>query len=196
MLILVVGLIVFLGIHSVRIFADGFRDAQIAKRGEKGWKGIYTLIAVIGLVLIIWGYGQARMDPIVFWVAPSWMSHVVALLMLFSIIFLVVSQVPAGKIKAAVKHPMLLSVKIWALAHLLVNGDLASVLLFGGFLAWAVLDRIAVKRRVIAGKTTEPAAGPVKWDAVAVVVGLVLYVAIIIDLHQWVIGVAPFASMS
>lgn len=196
MLILIIGLVLFLGIHSVRIFADEFRDAQIAKRGEKGWKGMYTLFAVIGLVLIIWGYGQARMDPVVFWIAPSWMSHVAALLMLFSIIFLVVSQVPAGKINAAVKHPMLLSVKIWALAHLLVNGDLASVLLFGGFLAWAVLDRIAVKRRVIAGKTTEPVAGPVKWDAIAVVVGVVLYVAIIVDLHQWLIGVAPFPAMS
>lgn len=192
MLILILGLVVFLGIHSVRIFADGFRENQIAKRGLGPWKGIYTLVAIVGLVLIVWGYGQARLDPVVFWTAPSWMNHLTALLMVFSLVFFVTSHLPAGKIKAAVKHPLLLSAKIWALAHLLVNGDLTSILLFGSFLAWAVLDRIAVKKRVAAGKASEPVAGPVKWDAIALVGGLVLYAAFAFFLHNWLFGVSPF----
>lgn len=191
MLILILGLVLFLGIHSVRIFAPGLREALVERRGEGAWKGIYSLIALVGLVLIVWGYGIARQDPVVFWVAPLWMSHVTATLMFFSIIFLVVSQFPAGRIKAAVKHPMLLSIKIWAPAHLLVNGDLASLLLFGGFLAWAVFDRIAVKKRVRAGQAVEPVAGPVKWDIIAVAAGIVLYAAFVLFLHEWLIGVPP-----
>lgn len=195
MLILILGLVLFLGIHSVRIFAPGFRDVQIVTRGENTWKSLYSLIALAGLVLIVWGYGIARQDPIVFWVAPVWMSHVTALLMLFSIIFLVVSQFPAGRIKAAVKHPMLLSVKIWAPAHLLVNGDLASILLFGGFLVWAIVDRIAVKKRVRAGLATEPAPGPVKWDVAAVLAGGLVYLAFLFYLHRLLFGVAPIPGI-
>lgn len=195
MLILILGLVLFLGIHSVRIFAPGFRDTQVVTRGENTWKGIYSVVALAGLVLIVWGYGIARQDPVVFWVAPVWMSHLTALLMLFSIIFLVVSQFPAGRIKAAVKHPMLLSVKIWAPAHLLVNGDLASILLFGSFLVWAILDRIAVKKRVRAGRAVEPLPGPVKWDVASVLVGVVVYVAFVLYLHRLLFGVAPFPNL-
>ena len=115
--------------------------------------------------------------------------------MLPVMILLVASQVPAGRIKAAVKHPMLLGVKIWALAHLLVNGDLASVLLFGGFLAWAVVDRISEKKRLLAGLTRNPEAGPLKWDIIAVVGGLVLYVLFVVVLHKLLIGVPPIIGM-
>lgn len=193
--LLILGMVVFLGIHSVRIIAPDFRAAQLAARGENTWKMIYSVVALVGLVLIVIGYGQARMDPVVFWVAPKWMSHLVALLMIPAMIFLVASQFPAGRIKAAVKHPMLLAVKIWALAHLLVNGDLASVVLFGGFLAWAVVDRISEKRRLRAGLTTNPVAGPARWDIYSVVIGLVVYVAFVGYFHKLLIGVAPFPGM-
>lgn len=177
------------------IVAPAWRQAQIDKRGLNAWKGIYALISIAGFVILVWGYGIARQDPVVFWVAPAWMSHVVALLMLPVMILLVASQVPAGRIKAAVKHPMLLGVKIWALAHLLVNGDLASVLLFGSFLVWAVFDRISEKKRLLAGLTRNPVAGPLKWDVIAVVGGLVLYVLFVVVLHKLLIGVPPIIGM-
>lgn len=195
MIWLIVGLVLFLGVHSVRIVAPAFRQAQIDQRGLNAWKGIYSIVAIIGFVILVWGYGIARQDPVVFWIAPTWMSHVVALLMLPAMILLVASQVPAGRIKAAVKHPMLLAVKIWALAHLLVNGDLASVLLFGGFLVWAIVDRISEKKRLRAGITSNPVAGPLKWDVIDVVGGLVLYVLFITVLHKLLIGVPPIIGM-
>ncbi|AKI01551.1 putative membrane protein [Hoeflea sp. IMCC20628] len=195
MIWLIVGLVLFLGVHSVRIVAPEFRAAQIDARGLNTWKGIYALVSIAGFVIIVWGYGIARLDPVAFWVAPSWTSHVVALLMLPAMIFLVASQVPAGRIKAAVKHPMLLAVKIWALAHLLVNGDLASLLLFGSFLAWAVVDRISEKKRLLAGITRNPVAGPVKWDVIAVLGGVILYLAFLLWLHQWLIGVPPIVGL-
>ena len=195
MIWLILGLVLFLGIHSVRIVAPEFRQAQIDQRGLNAWKGIYTVISIVGFVILVWGYGIARQDPVVFFVAPAWMSHVVALLMLPVMILLVASQVPAGRIKAAVKHPMLLGVKIWALAHLLVNGDLASVLLFGGFLVWAVFDRISEKKRLQAGLTSNPVAGPLKWDIIAVVGGLVVYVLFVAMLHKLLIGVPPIIGM-
>lgn len=195
MIWLIVGLVLFLGVHSVRIVAPEFRQSQIEVRGLNAWKGMYTAVSLLGFLILVWGYGQARMDPVVFWVAPAWMGHVVLLLMLFAMIFLVASQVPAGKIKAAVKHPMLLAVKIWALVHLLVNGDLASLLLFGSFLAWAVVDRISEKKRLQAGLTSNPVAGPIKWDVVSVVGGLVFYVLFVIWLHRWLIGVPPIIGM-
>ena len=195
MIWLIVGLVLFLGVHSVRIAAPAFRQAQIDQRGLNAWKGIYSLVAILGFVILVWGYGIARQDPVVFWIAPAWMSHVVALLMLPAMIFLVASQVPAGRIKAAVKHPMLLAVKIWALAHLLVNGDLASLLLFGSFLVWAIFDRISEKKRLRAGITSNPVAGPLKWDVIDVVGGLVLYVLFITVLHKLLIGVPPIIGM-
>ncbi|KJS18610.1 MAG: NnrU family protein [Hoeflea sp. BRH_c9] len=195
MIWLIIGLVLFLGVHSVRIAAPEFRQAQIEARGMNAWKGIYSLASLAGFVILVWGFGMARQDPVVFWTAPAWMSHVVALLMVAVMILLVAAQVPAGRIKAAVKHPTLLAVKIWALAHLLVNGDLASVVLFGGFLAWAVVDRISEKKRLRAGITRNPVAGPVKWDIISVAGGLVLYVLFILYLHKWLIGVPPIIGL-
>jgi len=196
MIWLILGLVVFLGVHSSRIVAPGFRDAQIAAGGLGRWKGIYALVSLAGIALLVWGYGQARQDPVVFWVPPTWTAHVAALLMLPAMILLVASQLPAGRIKAAVKHPMLLAVKIWALAHLLVNGDLASVLLFGGFLAWAVVDRISEKKRLLAGITRNPTVVAPASDIIALIVGVGLYLAFVIFLHRWLFGVAPFASLA
>ena len=138
MIWLLAGLIVFLGIHSVRLVAPGFRDSMVAARGEQTWKGVYSVIAIAGFVLLVWGYGQARLDTSYIYEPPQWMKHIASLLMVFSFILLVASQAPAGRIKQAVKHPMLLATKVWAFAHLLANGDTASLLLFLAFLGWAV----------------------------------------------------------
>lgn len=185
MAILILGLVIFLGVHSVRIFAPAWRDARIASMGEGRWKGIYSLVSLVGLVVLIWGYALARPLAPVLYVTPFWMVHLQLLLMALSFICLAASQLPAGRIKPMLKHPMLVGVKLWAFGHLLVNGDLASVLLFGTFLAWAVIDRISAKRR----NAPIPAPGPVSNDILAVVIGLVVYGLFIWKLHEWLIGV-------
>jgi uncharacterized membrane protein len=190
MLVLVVGLVIFLGVHSVRIVAPGWRDERIAAMGENRWRLAYTLVSVIGLALIVWGYALAWPESPDLWNPPLWTKHLAALLMLFALIALVASQIPGGRIKKMLKHPMLLAVKIWALAHLLANGDVASILLFGGFLAWAVVDRISLKRR---GDTGPAVAGPVMWDVVAVVGGIAVYLAFVFGLHLWLFGADPIA---
>jgi uncharacterized membrane protein len=187
MSVLIIGLILFLGVHSVRIAAPAWRDRRIAAMGEGPWKGFYSLVSIIGFVLIVWGYGVARPEAPVFYEPPLWMKHVTALLMIFAFISLATYAVPAGRLKPMLKHPMLVAIKIWALAHLLANGDLASILLFGTFLVWAVFDRISVKRRA----APIPATGPVFNDAIAIVVGLVVYVLFVWRLHAWLFGVMP-----
>ncbi len=185
MAILILGLVIFLGVHSVRIFAPAWRDARVASMGEMRWKGIYSLVSLVGLVVLIWGYALARPLAPVLYVTPFWMVHLQLLLMALSFIALAASQLPAGRLKPMLKHPMLVAVKLWAFGHLLVNGDLASVLLFGTFLVWAVLDRISAKRR----NAPIPAPGPVLNDVLAVVIGLVVYGLFIWKLHEWLIGV-------
>ncbi|MEX3007886.1 NnrU family protein [Hoeflea sp. TYP-13] len=191
MFILILGLILFLGMHSVRIFAPGVRERLIAERGENTWKGIYTVVSIVGFGLIIWGFSLAQIVAPVLYAPPLWMSHITLLLMLLSFILLAVYGMPAGKIKPAVKHPMLLAIKLWAFGHLLANGDLASVLLFGSFLIWAIADRISVKRRVPAGQEQPSEAGPVRNDVVACVAGLVVYLLFVWKLHEWLFGVPP-----
>ncbi len=185
MLALILGLIVFLGVHSTRILAPLWRQQRLDGLGEGAWKGIYSLLSLAGLVLIVWGYGQARLVAPVLYDPPLWARHVTALLMLFAFISLIVSVFPSGRLKPILKHPMLLSVKIWAFAHLLANGDAASLILFGSFLAWAVADRISLKRRGAA----LPQSGPVKWDIAAVALAVVIYLLFIWRLHVWLIGV-------
>lgn len=188
MSLLVLGLLVFLGVHSVSIFANGWRDEQVRLRGEKVWKGLYTLVAVVGLVLIVVGYGQARQSPVVLYTPPAGMRHAAWLLMLPVFVLLFASNLP-GRIQDITKHPMLLATKLWATAHLLANGTLADVLLFGGFLVWAVLDRISVKRRPVRPRPL-PARRPVN-DVIALVGGLAVYAWFIGGLHVWLIGVSP-----
>lgn len=187
MLLLILGLVVFLGIHSVRIAAPGWRDKQFTALGEGLWKGIYSLASLVGLVLLIWGYGRARQVAPILYEPPVSMKHIAAGLMLLSFVSLAVFIFPAGRLKPVLKHPFLVAVKIWAFAHLLANGDLASLILFGAFLAWAVIDRIAVGRR---GETVPPP-GPVKWDIFGVALGAVLYALFIWRVHLWLIGVPP-----
>ena len=191
MVMLILGLVIFLGIHSVRIVAPAVREQFIAQRGENAWKGLYTVASIIGFVLIVWGFANARYEGPILYVPPFWLAHVTLLLMLVSFILLIASNIPSGVIKPAVKHPMLLAVKLWAFGHLLANGDLASVLLFGSFLIWAIFDRISVARREAAGLLEPPESGPVRNDIIAIVVGLVLYVLFVWKLHEWLIGVPP-----
>ena len=188
MTLLIIGLVLFLGLHSVSIVAPAWRDAQVAARGEAAWKGIYSVASVVGLGLLVYGYGVARQSPVVLYTPPAALRHVALLLMLPVFPLLLASSLP-GRIKTAAKHPMLLGVKFWALAHLLANGNLADVLLFGGFLAWAVADRISFKRRIA---RAIPGAKPGPWnDLIAVVGGLAIYAATLFGLHRWLIGVSP-----
>lgn len=186
---LIAGLVAFLGIHSVRVFAPATRDTFIETRGEGPWKGLYSIISILGFVLLIYGYGVARTDNVFFYSPPTWFTHILLLLMIPVMILLVASQLPAGRIKKAVKNPMLLAVKIWALGHLVVNGDLASWLLFGTFLAWAVMVVINTKKR---GQTF-PAETSTNADILSVVIGLGAWVAFAFWLHEWLIGVPVIA---
>jgi hypothetical protein len=136
---LIAGLVIFFATHSVRIFAEDWRAAGIQRMGERPWKAIYSLVSIAGFVLIVWGYGLARQAPVDLWSPPAWTRHVTALLTLPAFILVAAAYVRGNRIKAAVGHPMVLGVKTWALAHLLSNGRLADVLLFGGFLVWAIL---------------------------------------------------------
>lgn len=188
MTVLIIGLIVFLGSHSLRIFAEPTRNRLLQERGEGTFKGIYSAISIIGFVLIVWGYGMARAagSPILY-DPPLWTRHVTYLLMLPVFVFFIASQFP-GRIRDALKHPLLVAVKTWALAHLIANGDLASVLLFGSFLVWAVVDRISVKRR--AGPAFSPPAPrrPAN-DIIAVVAGLAVYALFLFWGHGALFGV-------
>ena len=188
---LIAGLVVFLGVHSIRMIAPGFRENFIASRGEGTWKGIYSLASIAGFALLVWGYGEARVSPsnAFFYSSPTWLTHLQLLLMIPVMILLVASQLPAGRIKKAVKNPMLTAVKIWAIGHLLVNGDLASIVLFGVFLIWAVLLVINTNRR---GETL-PDATSTTSDILSVVIGLAAWAAFTFWLHEWLIGVPAIA---
>ena len=192
MLVLIAGLVIFLANHSVRIFAEDWRQGLIARIGEGPWKGLYSLVSIVGLVLIVWGYGLSRLDPVVLWSPPIWTKHLAIALNLVAFVLLAAFIVPAGWIKARLGHPMILSVKVWAFAHLLANGTLADLLLFGSFLAWAIADFAASRRRDRALATVR-IAGPARNDLIAAGLGVVLWAAILLRLHLWVIGVSPLA---
>lgn len=190
MILLIAGLILFLGAYSVRIFADGWRAQIIEQQGEEKWKGLYMLVAIAGFALIIIGYDSARTSPIVLWEPPFWGRHLAILLNLFTLIFLTAAFVPRNSIKAKLGHPMILSVKVWALAHLLANGTLADLLLFGSFLVWAVLDfRSSSKRDRTAATIRAP--GATANTVLTVALGSVLWLTFLYWLHAWLIGVAP-----
>lgn len=188
---LILGLVLFLGVHSVRIVADGWRSATIARVGAAAWKGGYTLVALAGFALIVWGYGQARMAPVALWMPMVWTRHLAALLMLASFVLLAAAYVPKNGIQAAVHHPMVLGVKVWAAAHLLANHTLADLLLFGAFLAWAVLDFRSARRRDRAAGTVYPA-GSLGGTLLAVGLGIVAWAVFAFWAHGWLIGVRPF----
>lgn len=188
MTLLVVGLLVFLGSHSVRIFAEDWRTARIASMGERKWKLAYTLVAIAGFVLIVIGYGQARAAGVALYTPPTWGRAAASLLTVVAFVLFAAAKVKGTRIKAAVGHPMVLGVKVWAFAHLLANGNLADVVLFGAFLAWAVPDYVAARRRDRVAGTVYPV-GPLSRDVLAVVSGLVVWAVFAMWLHGPLIGV-------
>ena len=188
---LISGLILFLGIHSIRIFANDFRTSAVARIGLNPWKGIYSVASLAGFVLICYGYGLSRGEPGVLWVPPRWTNHVAALLMLVAFIFIAAAYVPGSRIKARVGHPMVLGVKVWAFAHLLANSRTGDVLLFSAFLAWAVAAYISSRRRDRAAGTVVVALGASR-DIIAIVAGVAGYLVFTVWLHLWLIGVKPF----
>lgn len=188
MITLISGLVLFLGMHSIAIVAPAWRDRMATQLGY-GWRGVYALISVIGFVLIVRGYAAARLTPEVLYVPPAWTRHVTMTLMLPVFPLLLAAYLP-GRIKTAMKHPMLVATKLWALAHLVSNGMLADVMLFGGFLAWAVADRISLKRRPVRAIKTAPAGAYNDW--IAVVAGLALYGLFVVWAHTALIGIALF----
>ncbi len=188
---LILGLVLFLGAHSVSIVAPAWRNAMAARLGEWPWKLLYAVVAIAGFVLMIRGYAAARLEPVVLWVPPAAMRHIAATLMLPVFILLLAAYLP-GRIKSAAKHPMLVATKLWAVAHLLANGMLADVVLFGSLLAWAVADRISLRRRPA---RPIPSAPPSKLnDWIAVAGGLGLYGLFAFVLHARWFGVAPFGG--
>lgn len=190
MSLLILGLIVFFAVHSIAIVSPAGRDRLAQRLGEGPYKGLFSLVSLGGLVLVIYGYGLARMDPVLIYTPPMWLRHL-AMLLLVPVFPLLLATYLPGRIRTAVRHPMLIAVKLWALAHLLANGTLADVLLFGSFLGWAVADRISLKSRPT---RTHPALpGSALNDAIAIIGGLALYVVFVLWLHRWLIGVAPVA---
>jgi uncharacterized membrane protein len=190
MAMLILGLVLFLGIHSTRIFADDWRSGMVARLGPLPWKGLYSVISLVGFIVIIWGFRAARQETLVLWTSPGWMRHVTALLTVFAFILLVSAYVPRNSIKARLHHPMVLGVKVWALAHLLSNGTAAGVLLFGAFLVWAVFSFRAARQRDRANHTLYPP-GNVVGTSVAVALGLVTWSVFAMFLHGPLIGVRP-----
>ena len=191
MSVLILGLIVFLGVHSTRIVADGWRTAQLKHLGEGSWKGIYSVVSIAGFALIIWGFGLARQQPVLLWNVPAGMRHAAALLTLVAFVLIVAAYVPRNAIKARMHHPMLLGVKTWALAHLLATGRLADLILFGAFLAWAVACFIAAQKRDRAAAAQYPA-GTAGATAITVAAGIVIWVVFAFWLHGVLIGMRPF----
>lgn len=187
MVLLIVGLLVFLGIHSISIFDLPQRNRWAAK-SEYGWKAVYSIVSLVGLVLLIKGYGDYRLTAPVLYVSPMWLRHVAALLLLPVFILLLAPYFPS-KINEVIKNPQLTAVKLWATAHLLVNGSVADLILFGAFIVWAVADVISLKRRP---KRAVPHMRESGSNLVIVLVaGLALYVAFTLWLHAMLIGVRP-----
>ncbi|MDP1900129.1 MAG: NnrU family protein [Rubrivivax sp.] len=191
MTLLLIGLVLFLGVHSVRIVAEGWRGHTIQRLGEGPWKGLYSLLSLAGFALIVWGYGAARMQPVVLWAPPLWTRHLAALLTLPAFVLLVAAYVPGNSLKARLRHPMVLGVKTWALAHLIANHTLADLLLFGAFLVWGLLDFRAARQRDRRLNVLYPP-GHVGPTVVTVVVGTVAWAAFAFWAHAPLIGVRPF----
>jgi uncharacterized membrane protein len=186
---LVLGLVLFLGAHSISIIAPGWRDATAQRLGVVPWQGIYSVVSFVGFLLMLRGYADARLDPQVLYLPPVGLRHVTGLLMLPVFPLLLAAYLP-GRIKSALQHPMLLGTIIWAAAHLLSNGTLADVTLFGAFLVWAVADRLSFRKRVARPVRGAPPS-PLN-DAIAIIGGLVLYGLFVAWAHQRLFGVAPF----
>jgi uncharacterized membrane protein len=187
---LIIGLVLFLGAHSIRMVADAWRTQAIASWGEKPFKGVYTLIALVGFYAMVTGYAEARLQTVALWTPPIATRHISVLLMLFASVLMAAAYVPRNHLKMRMGHPMVLSVKVWALAHLLANGNLADVVLFGSFLLWSVFNFKAARAR-------DRAAAPLQTNAktsatlLTLLIGVAMWALFAFYLHaQWV-GVSP-----
>ena len=204
---LILGLILFLGAHSVRIWADGWRNQTIEAYGEKAFKGVYALVSILGFYLLVVGYGEARLQTVALWNPPIFTKHISLLLMLFSSILLMATYIPRNHFKMRLGHPMVLSVKVWALSHLLANGYLADLVLFGSFLIWAVLNFRSARARDRAlllnlNDAEDPAAEPLTESEstnqpkllstiITLVGGMAIWALITFVLHAKIVGVSP-----
>lgn len=188
---LILGLIIFLGVHSIRFLAPGWRQRQIARLGEGPWKGLYSLVSLVGFGLIVWGFGVARAQPVLLYVPPLWLRHLNALFTLLAFVLLAAAYVPRNRLKAAVGHPMVLGTKVWAFGHLLAAGMLHDVLLFGTFLVWAIAAYAGLRRQDRAAGVVYPPASP-RGDILTVLIGVLAWAAFAFLLHGWLIGVRPF----
>jgi len=204
---LILGLILFLGAHSVRIWADGWRNQTIEAYGEKAFKGVYALVSILGFYLLVVGYGEARLQTVALWNPPIFTKHISMLLMLLSSILLVATYIPRNHFKMRLGHPMVLSVKVWALSHLLANGNLADLVLFGSFLIWAVLNFRSARARdralLLNLNVTEEAAGESIVESesahqpkllstiITLVGGIAIWALITFVLHAKIVGVSP-----
>jgi uncharacterized membrane protein len=191
MLVLILGLLMFLGLHSIRIVADGWRAEQIARHGDKRWKGVYSLAALGGFALIVWGYGLARDGATLLWLPPVGIRHLTGLLTAAAFVLFAAAWVPGTRIKALVGHPLLAGVMVWAVAHLLANATLHAALLFVAFFAWSLVDFLASRARDRRDGVRYPA-GSLARDGVAAAAGLLAWVLFAFVLHGWLIGVRPF----
>ena len=190
MQILVLGLVIFLGVHSLALVSPATRDQLAARLGEKAWKGLYSLVSLAGFILIIHGYGLARQHPVVLYAPPDWLRGVALVLMLPVFPLAIAAYLP-GRIRAGAKHPLLFATKAWALAHLLANGMLADVVLFGSFLLWAGADRVSLMRRA---PRQVPVLPPTRAnDLIAVIAGLAVYAIFLTGVHAALFGVSPLA---
>jgi uncharacterized membrane protein len=190
MIYLIFGLLIFIATHSLRIFADGWRTQMVARLGEMPWKGVVSILSLAGLVLIVMGYSAARAQPVTLWQLPFWVSHIVSLLMLVAMILLVAAYVPRNAIKSRIGHPMIVSVKIWAFSHLLANGTLADLILFGALLGWAVLSFRAARKRDSRDGVVQPA-GTMLGTLATIGIGSAVWAWFVFQGHAWLIGVQP-----
>ncbi|MEZ5461340.1 NnrU family protein [Dokdonella sp.] len=190
--ILILGLVIFLGVHSVRMFADGFRAKTIARLGANPWRILYSLVSIAGFVLVVWGFGLARQQPVLLYAPPPALKHVNMLFTLIAFVLVAAAYVPRNHIKAKLGHPMLAGIKLWALGHLLATGFLHDVVLFGAFLVWAIADFAVSRRRDRLNGTTRPA-GTLAGDLATVLIGLAAWAAFAFWLHLRLIGVSPMA---
>ena len=196
MMLLIVGLILFLGVHLLPTSPE-LRAGLQARLGTNGYKAVFSLLSLAGLIVIVLGYHKLQLHPgknPILWNPPEWTRHFAAGLMLPAMVLLVASVIPS-RIRTTIRHPLLSAIKIWALAHLISNGDLGGVLLFGSFLAFAVYDRISVKRRGALGPLGNAKSPSVVNDVIVIVLGVALYAALLFGGHAWLFGVSPLPEL-
>lgn len=196
---LIAGLVIFLGVHALRVWGEGLRSTLLLRLGPLGFKALYSVASLGGLYVLITGYAQARLNPVQLWTPPHGMAHATVALMWISMVLVLAAEIPRNAIKARLRHPTVLGVKVWALSHMLANGTLHDLLLFGGFLVWAVLSFRAARQRDraarAAGEMTEAPPTSRAATLLTLVAGTAAWVAFILVVHLWLIGVAPIAGM-